>query len=76
MPRVKRKGDAYAKAATPQLFTIMRDAYGRGWRVKHGQRWIRAREISLLTSALLRPIGEIVGEGVVTRKGPDIVITG
>ena len=70
MPRGK------PEAATPKPFTIMRDAYGRGWHVKHGAHWVRAREVSLLTSALLRPIGEIVGEGVVTRKGRDIVITG
>lgn len=76
-PKVGNQGwSTKAKPTMPKPFVIARATTGYGWLVKQGKNWRRCREFSLLTPAIGNGAGELVGEGVVTRAGGTIRITG
>lgn len=72
----RRSGDA--ATSRPQPFRVER-VLGRGWRVLVGvgadARCEQALELSILTPVLGTPVGNLVGNGVVTRRGDTVVIT-
>lgn len=66
-PRGSKDG---AGTSRPTPFRIRFVAAGE-WQIQQGTQWRRAREISILASTITLASGVLVGEGIVTRTGPD-----
>jgi hypothetical protein len=73
--------------AEPKPFVLCFEAHatnGQVWALKTGKNWIHAREVSVLVPTLTvyrgrnapQPRAYLVGNGVVTRYGGNLVITG
>lgn len=74
-PKGAKDGDG---AVQPKPFKVVREADG-GWLiivgVGTGTRKTWALEVSILTPVLATPLGSLLGNGVLTRRGDTVVIT-
>lgn len=64
-PRGSKNG---AGVSRPSAFAVKFE--GGVWFVRQGTSWRRAEQISIIAHVITLPSGVLVGEGVVTRTGP------